>query len=163
MKLFRSKDKKDQEIVKEAPSVLDYLDENSKKHFEEVKDMLELLEVSYEVDPNMVRGLDYYNDTIFEIMTNDPNFGANTTICAGGRYDQLVEEVGGPATPGFGFAIGLERLVMLLEGIDYPFPQRHQLDAFVVTIGDEVNNEALKLVNALRHHGIVAEREFAGR
>src|SRR5699024_8044519 len=163
LRVLDSKDKKDQEIVKEAPSVLDYLDENSKKHFEEVKDMLELLEVSYEVDPNMVRGLDYYNDTIFEIMTNDPNFGANTTICAGGRYDQLVEEVGGPATPGFGFAIGLERLIMLLDGIDYPFPDAHQLDAFIVTIGDEVNNEALKLANALRKHDLIVEREFIGR
>lgn len=163
LRVLDSKDKKDQEIVKNAPSVLDYLDEDSKKHFEEVKDMLELLEISYEVDPNMVRGLDYYNDTIFEIMTNDPNFGANTTICAGGRYDQLVEEVGGPATPGFGFAIGLERLVMLLEGIHYDFPQRHQLDAFVVTIGDDVNHEALKLANALRKQGLIVEREFIGR
>lgn len=163
LRVLDSKDKKDQEIVKDAPSVLDYLDEASKKHFEDVKDMLELLEIPYEIDTNMVRGLDYYNDTIFEIMTNDPNFGANTTICAGGRYDQLVEEVGGPATPGFGFAIGLERLVMLLDGIDYPFPDAHQLDAFIVTIGDEVNNEALKLANALRKHGLIVEREFIGR
>jgi Histidyl-tRNA synthetase len=125
--------------------------------------MLELLEIPYEIDTNMVRGLDYYNDTIFEIMTNDPNFGANTTICAGGRYDQLVEEVGGPATPGFGFAIGIERLIMLLDGIDYPFPDAHQLDAFIVTIGDEVNNEALKLANALRKHDLIVEREFIGR
>ena len=163
LRVLDSKDKKDQEIVKNAPSVLDYLDENSKKHFEDVKDMLELLEISYEVDPNMVRGLDYYNDTIFEIMTNDPNFGANTTICAGGRYDQLVEEVGGPATPGFGFAIGIERLVMLLEAIDFAFPKRHQPDAFIVTIGDDVNQEALKLANALRKQGLIVEREFIGR
>ena len=142
---------------------LEYLDDESSAHFEQVKTMLDLLEIPYVIDSNMVRGLDYYNDTIFEIMTNDPNFGANTTICAGGRYDQLVEEVGGPSTPGFGFAIGLERLVMLLDGISYDFPNTHELDAFIVTIGGEVNNEALKLANALRKHGLTVEREFAGR
>ena len=75
----------------------------------------------------------------------------------------MVEEVGGPATPGFGFAIGLERLVMLLEGIHYDFPKRHQLDAYIVTIGDEVNSEALKLANVLRKQGLIVEREFIGR
>lgn len=163
LRVLDSKNKKDQEIVKGAPSVLEYLDEESSAHFEQVKTMLDLLEIPYVIDSNMVRGLDYYNDTIFEIMTNDPNFGANTTICAGGRYDQLVEEIGGPSTPGFGFAIGLERLVMLLDGISYDFSNTHELDAFIVTIGGEVNNEALKLANALRKHGLTVEREFAGR
>ena len=163
LRVLDSKNKKDQEIVKDAPSVLEYLDEESSEHFEQVKTMLDLLEIPYVIDSNMVRGLDYYNDTIFEVITNDPNFGANTTICAGGRYDQLVEEVGGPSTPGFGFAIGLERLVMLLDGISYDFPNTHELDAFIVTIGKEVNNEALKLANALRNHGLTVEREFAGR
>lgn len=163
LRVLDSKNKKDQEIVKDAPSVLEYLDEESSAHFEQVKTMLDLLEIPYVIDSNMVRGLDYYNDTIFEIMTNDPNFGANTTICAGGRYDQLVEEIGGPSTPGFGFAIGLERLVMLLDGISYDFSNTHELDAFIVTIGGEVNNEALKLANALRKHGLTVEREFAGR
>lgn len=163
LRVLDSKDKKDIEIVKGAPSVLEYLDEESTKHFEEVKDLLDALEIPYEIDTNMVRGLDYYNDTIFEVITNDPNFGSNTTICAGGRYDQLVEEVGGPTTPGFGFALGLERLVMLLEGADYSFPNLTELDAFIVTIGSEVNQEALKLVQALRRHGLTAEREYVGR
>lgn len=163
LRVLDSKDEKDQAIVKDAPSVLDYLDADSKAHFEEVKAMLELLEIPYEIDSNMVRGLDYYNDTIFEVMTNDPNFGANTTICAGGRYDNLVEEVGGPETAGIGFAIGLERLVMLLEAMDYDFPTTNPLDAFIVMIGKEVNEEALRLVTALREHGLIAEREFIGR
>ncbi len=163
LRVLDSKDEQDQKIVRHAPSVLDYLDEDSKAHFEEVKLMLELLGIPYEIDTNMVRGLDYYNDTIFEIMTNDPNFGSNTTICAGGRYDSLVEEVGGPATAGIGFAIGLERLVMLLEAMNYDFPERHELDAFIVMIGKEANQEALKLVTALRKHGLTAEREFIGR
>lgn len=163
LRVLDSKDRKDIEIVKDAPSVLDYLDEESAKHFEEVKELLDLLEIPYEVDSNMVRGLDYYNDTIFEVITNDPNFGSNTTICAGGRYDQLVEEVSGPSTPGFGFAIGLERLVMLLDGADYPFPNLTELDAFIVTIGEKVNKEALKLVTYLRKNGLIAEREYIGR
>ncbi len=163
LRVLDSKDRKDKEIVKDAPSVLDYLDEESKAHFESVKEMLDYLDVPYVIDANMVRGLDYYNDTIFEVITNDPNFGANTTICAGGRYDSLVEQVGGPATPGIGFAIGLERLVMLLDATNYDFPNFTELDAFIVTIGDEVNMEALKIVTELRKHGLVVEREFVGR
>ncbi len=163
LRVLDSKDRKDKEIVKDAPSVLEYLDEASTKHFEEVKEMLDYLEVPYEIDTNMVRGLDYYNDTIFEVITNDPDFGANTTICAGGRYDGLVEQVGGPETPGFGFAIGLERLVMLLEAANFEFPNLTELDAFIVTIGDEVNTEALKIVTELRKHGLIVEREFVGR
>ncbi len=163
LRVLDSKDKKDKEIVKDAPSVLEYLDEESKVHFDTVKEMLDYLEVPYEIDTNMVRGLDYYNDTIFEVITNDPDFGANTTICAGGRYDSLVEQVGGPETPGFGFAIGLERLVMLLDAANYDFPNLTQLDAFLVTIGDEVNTEALKIVTELRRHGLIVEREFVGR
>ena len=143
--------------------ILEYLDEESKVHFDTVKEMLDYLEVPYEIDTNMVRGLDYYNDTIFEVITNDPDFGANTTICAGGRNDSLVEQVGGPETPGFGFAIGLERLVMLLDAANYDFPNLTQLDAFLVTIGDEVNTEALKIVTELRRHGLIVEREFVGR
>jgi len=163
LRVLDSKDKRDQEIVADAPSILDYLDEESAKHFETVQELLEMLDIPYQIDTNMVRGLDYYNDTIFEVMTDDPDFGANTTICAGGSYDQLVEEVGGPATPGFGFAIGLERLVMLLEAADFEFPELTELDAFIVTIGDEVNDEALKLALALRKHGLAVEREFVGR
>ena len=163
LRVLDSKDRKDKEIVKDAPSILEYLDEASTKHFEEVKEMLDYLEVPYEIDTNMVRGLDYYNDTIFEVITNDPDFGANTTICAGGRYDGLVEQVGGPETPGFGFAIGLERLVMLLEAANFEFPNLTELDAFIVTIGDEVNTEALKIVTELRKHGLIVEREFVGR
>lgn len=165
LRVLDSKDEKDQEIVKDAPSVLDYLDEASKAHFEEVKDQLDALNIAYEIDTNMVRGLDYYNDTIFEIMTEDPNFGSNTTICAGGRYDGLVEDVGGPATPGFGFGFGLERLVLLLEAADFEFPEFDQLDVFIVTIGKGkvVNKEATKLAYELRENGLNVDREFLGR
>lgn len=163
LRVLDSKNKKDKEIVADAPSILDYLDEESKKNFDMVKEYLEVLEIDYEIDSNMVRGLDYYNDTIFEIMTEDPNFGSNTTVCAGGRYDGLVEEVGGPETPGFGFGIGLERLVMLLENAQYDFPEVAALDAYIVTIGESANKEATKLAYALRESGLNVEREFLSR
>ncbi|SFJ85304.1 histidyl-tRNA synthetase [Marinilactibacillus piezotolerans] len=163
LRVLDSKNKKDKEIVAEAPSILDYLDENSKNNFETVKEYLEALDINYEIDNNMVRGLDYYNDTIFEIMTEDPDFGSNTTVCAGGRYDGLVEEIGGPSTPGFGFGIGLERLVMLLENMEYDFPEVAALDIFIVTIGKETNKEAIKLASVLRAAGLNVEREFLNR
>lgn len=163
LRVLDSKDQRDKELVKEAPSILDYLDEDSQKHFDQVKDQLELLKIPYEIDTNMVRGLDYYNDTIFEIMTVDPNFGSNTTIAAGGRYDSLVEEIGGPKTPAFGFAFGLERLIMLIENEQVDIPEDETLDVYIVTIGDQADKEATKIVHALRQHNLLVEREFMNR
>lgn len=163
LRVLDSKDKKDKEIVKDAPSILDYLDEESQAHFDAVKKQLEMLEIPYVIDTNMVRGLDYYNDTIFEIMTVDPNFGSNTTIAAGGRYDSLVEEVGGPSTPAFGFAVGLERLILLIESEQIEIPETEELDIFVVTIGECAGKEATKLVHALRQHDLLVDREYMNR
>jgi len=163
LRVLDSKDKKDKVIVKDAPSVLDYLSEGSRDHFEAVKEMLEDLAIPYEIDKNMVRGLDYYNDTIFEVMTTHKKFGANTTICAGGRYDGLVEEVGGPDTPAFGFGFGIERLIILLDFMDYQYPQVSTVDAYVVTIGDKVNKAATKLTQYLRQNQLSVEREFMDR
>lgn len=163
LRVLDSKDKKDKEIVKDAPSILEYLDEASLVHFKAVQDMLTDLDIPFEIDTNMVRGLDYYNDTIFEVITTNPKFGANATICAGGRYDGLVEEVGGPETPAFGFGFGLERLVLLLDHMDYAYPELNPLDAYIVTMGEEANREANKLAYALRQNGLSVEREFMDR
>ena len=163
LRVLDSKDQKDKEIVQDAPSILDYLDDPSLDHFQEVKQGLEDLGIDYQVDSNMVRGLDYYNDTIFEIMTDDPNFGSNTTIAAGGRYDKLVEEVGGPQIPAFGFAIGMERLVMLIDQSDIQLPSQDHLDIYMVTIGQAANRQALKLSQVLRQAGLHVEREFMDR
>ncbi|MCC5889574.1 MAG: histidine--tRNA ligase [Alkalibacterium sp.] len=163
LRVLDSKDRKDKEIVKDAPSILDYLDDESQKHFEMVKNMLEDLSIPYVIDTNMVRGLDYYNDTIFEIITTNPKFGANATICAGGRYDGLVEEVGGPETSAFGFGFGLERLILLLDHMNYSFPDTNPLDAYIVTIGEKANSEANKLAFHLRQQGQSVEREFMNR
>lgn len=163
LRVLDSKDKKDKEIVKDAPSILDYLNEASQKHFNQVKEMLDALDIPYVVDSNMVRGLDYYNHTIFEIMTDSESFGALTTICAGGRYDGLVEELGGPATPGFGFAIGMERLLMILEAEEVELPEEEPLDVYVIGFGEATNLETLKVVQAVRAAGMSADRDYLNR
>lgn len=113
LRVLDSKEKEDKAAVENAPSILDYLDEESQAHFDAVRDMLEALGIPYVIDTNMVRGLDYYNHTIFEFMATVG--GSELTICAGGRYDGLVEYFDGPATPGFGFGLGIERLLLVLE------------------------------------------------
>lgn len=133
LRVLDSKDKRDKEIVKDAPSILDYLDEKSQKHFDRVKSLLKALNIPYVIDPDMVRGLDYYNHTIFEIMVDSKALGDGyTTICAGGRYNGLVEQLGGPEMPGIGFGLGMERLMVLMEAQGVKFPVLDQLDAYVV-------------------------------
>lgn len=163
LRVLDSKDKKDCIIVADAPSILDYLSDASKTHFETVKAMLDALSIAYEVDSNMVRGLDYYTNTIFEIMSEAPGMGAQATICAGGRYDGLVEELGGPATPGFGFALGIERVLITMEAENVVVPAINEIDAFIVGIGVETNVESLKLVQAIRNFGFSADRDFMNR
>ena len=163
LRVLDSKDKRDKPFVADAPSILDYLSETSKKHFDEVVAMLDVLEVPYEIDSNMVRGLDYYTDTIFEIMSDAKGMGAQSTICAGGRYNRLVEELGGPETPGFGFAMGVERILLVLEEASVQLPTMNQVDAYVVNLGDTTNVEALRIVQAIRNAGFSADRDVMGR
>lgn len=163
LRVLDSKDKRDQPFVAEAPSILDYLSEAARKHFDEVKTMLDALGVAYEVDPTMVRGLDYYTHTIFEIMSDNKKMGAQSTICAGGRYDQLVAELDGPETPGFGFAMGIERILLVLEMEEAALAVENTIDAYVVNIGETTNVEALKVVQAIRNAGFSADRDVMGR
>lgn len=163
LRILDSKDKADQKFVADAPSILDYLSQDAQEHFVQVTTMLDALEISYEIEPTMVRGLDYYTHTIFEIMSDNPHLGAQSTLCAGGRYDQLVEELGGPDTPGFGFAMGIERLLLVLENEKVELPALHQLDAYVVGIGKDTNVEALKVTQAIRNAGFSADRDVMGR
>jgi len=135
------------------------LEENP--HFDAVRRMLEDLGVAYVIDTNMVRGLDYYNHTIFEFITEIE--GNELTVCAGGRYDGLVEYFGGPATAGFGFGIGVERILLVLEKKGIELPIETGLDAYIAVLGDEVNEAALSLVQALRIQGFKAERDYLGR
>ncbi|KRL57140.1 histidine--tRNA ligase [Furfurilactobacillus rossiae] len=164
LRVLDSKDKKDQEIVANAPSILDFMTPDAQKHLDTVKEMLEALKIPFEIDSTMVRGLDYYNHTIFEIETNSPALGHGwMTICGGGRYNGLVEELGGPETPGFGFGIGMERLLLLLDNLDVTAPISNPLNAYVVGIGEETNVETLKLVQAIRQAGFSADRDYLNR
>ena len=161
LRVLDSKEKEDKVAVENAPSILDYLDEESQAHFDAVRGMLETLGIPYVIDTNMVRGLDYYNHTIFEFITKVDK--AELTICAGGRYDGLVEYFGGPETPGFGFGLGLERLLLILEKQGIELPVDSQMDVYIVVLGEGANSKALELVQALRQQGLTAERDYLGR
>ena len=161
LRVLDSKEKEDKQAVENAPSILDYLDEESQAHFDAVRAMLDGLGIDYVIDTNMVRGLDYYNHTIFEFVTEVD--GTELTVCAGGRYDGLVEYFGGPATPGFGFGMGLERLLLILDKQGVELPVETSLDVYVAVLGSEAEVAALELVQALRRQGFIAERDYLGR
>ena len=161
LRVLDSKEKEDKVAVENAPSILDYLDEESQAHFDEVRTMLDSLNIPYVIDTNMVRGLDYYNHTIFEFITTIDK--SELTICAGGRYDSLVEYFGGPETAGFGFGLGLERLLLVLDKQDIELPVEESLDVYIAVLGAGANGKALELVQAIRYQGFKAERDYLGR
>lgn len=161
LRVLDSKEKEDKKAVENAPSILDYLDDESKEHFNSVRQMLELLDIPYVIDTNMVRGLDYYNHTIFEFITEVEK--SELTICAGGRYDGLVSYFDGPETPGFGFGLGLERLLLVLEKQGITLPIDNTVSVYIAVLGDEANLGALELVQGLRQQGIRADRDYLGR
>ncbi|MBJ8350110.1 histidine--tRNA ligase [Streptococcus zalophi] len=161
LRVLDSKEKDDKQVVEGAPSILDYLDEESQQHFDTVCQLLKALNIPFVIDTNMVRGLDYYNHTIFEFITTIDK--TELTICAGGRYDGLVEYFNGPETPGFGFALGVERLLMILEKQGVNLPVTNVLDVYVVVLGDVVNEAALTLVQSLRKQGFSVERDYLDR
>src|SRR5690625_3396375 len=151
------------EAMETAPSVLDYLNNESKEYFEKVKEYLDEMDISYEIDPTLVRGLDYYNHTAFEIMSDADGFGAITTLLGGGRYNGLAEQLGGPSTPGIGFGMGLERLLMALEADKVELPIANVLDLFIVTFGEEVTSEAVKITQTLRENNIQVDKDYQRR
>ncbi|MBZ2069309.1 histidine--tRNA ligase [Streptococcus sanguinis] len=161
LRVLDSKEPEDKEAVKGAPSILDYLDEESSAYFAAVRSMLETLQLPYVINTNMVRGLDYYNHTIFEFTTEVA--GSQLTICAGGRYDGLVAYFGGPETPGVGFGMGLERLLLVLDKQGVELPIETALDVYVAVLGTGANDRALELVQALRAQGFAAERDYLDR
>lgn len=161
LRVLDSKEKEDRVAVENAPSILDYLDEESQAYFDAVREMLELLQIPYVIDTNMVRGLDYYNHTIFEFITKVDK--SDLTICAGGRYDGLVEYFGGPATAGFGFGLGLERLLLVLDKQGVELPVEEPLDVYIAVLGEAANSKALEIVQSLRKQGFSAERDYLGR
>ncbi len=149
LRILDSKNPSTQALLDEAPSLEDYLDEESRLDFAALKAYLDSAGVTYRVNPRLVRGLDYYNKTVFEWVTDA--LGAQGTVCAGGRYDGLVEQLGGKSTPGVGFAMGVERLLLMLEAMDR-LPTPPSPEVFVVAIGDSAQRAALAAVEGLRDH-----------
>ena len=154
MRIIDSKDITDQRIAKDAPYMLDYLCDDCKAAFEALKTNLDAMDISYVVDPRIVRGLDYYTKTAFEFVTT--KIGAQGTVCGGGRYDHLVEEIGGPSIPGVGFGLGKERLLILMEQNDIIVDDPNVPDISVSFIGDKARLYALDLVHKLRACGVSA-------
>lgn len=158
LRILDSKDPRTQAIVKEAPRLLDYLSPRSRAHFEQVQSLLQDLGIPYQINPALVRGLDYYTHTAFEFQ--DLSLGNEGTVCGGGRYDHLVEELGGPATPAIGWAMGLERLILLLR--DRPLPPRNQPYLYMVTRGEAAERQGLILAQQLRHQGYTVDVDLSG-
>lgn len=152
----------DLECMAGAPKLSEYLNEESKDYFNRVLKALDALNIPYEIDERLVRGLDYYTHTVFEVVSTRKDSGAQATIFAGGRYDHFVEYYGGPEMSGIGFAIGLERLIALAQEEGHAFLEDPALDAYVIGLGD-VNTEVLKNVQLLRHEGYVAEGNLVKR
>lgn len=146
-----------------APALTNYLTDASSDYFAKVKGYLDVLGISYEVDPNLVRGLDYYNHTAFEIMITGDGFGSITTLCGGGRYNGLVEDIGGPESPGIGFAMSIERLLLALEAKGIELETEDALDIYVVAMGDEAKLKAVELLSSFRAKGISADIDYVDR
>ncbi len=147
LRILDSKNPTMQAMIERAPQLLDYLDDESRDHFDTLKSLLDGAEIAYRINPRLVRGLDYYQKTVFEWVTND--LGAQGTVCAGGRYDGLVEQLGGKATPAIGFAMGMERLLALVEARGLTVPDLG-LHAYLVLVGDLAVSQGLLLAEQLR-------------
>lgn len=153
----------DKELMKQAPKMEDYLNEQSKEHFEKVKEYLDALNIEYVVNPNLVRGLDYYTHTVFEVEASVEGFGSQNVLCGGGRYDRLVEMLDGPSTPAVGFALGIERLITALEYENLSFGEEEELDLYVIPVTSEDKEYAFGLSNALRLSGFNVEIDALNR
>ena len=161
MRLLDCKVPRDHEIAQGAPSVLEYLCDECREHFDSVKEHLDAAGIEYIVNPTIVRGLDYYTKTVFEFISGD--IGAQATICAGGRYDGLIEDLGGNPMPALGFAAGIERLLMTMDAQGVEIPSPSPCDIYVASMGDNAHKKAGELCLALRKAGMYAEFDVVGR
>ncbi|GGG27289.1 histidine--tRNA ligase [Lysinibacillus alkalisoli] len=157
--------KKDHEhpLMATAPALPDYLTDEARAYFEEVKKYLDVLSIPYELDANLVRGLDYYNHTTFEIMSTASGFGAITTLCGGGRYDGLTSELGGPDAPGIGFALSIERLLLALEAEQKTLDLNNQLDVYIIAMDAAAKVKAVELTSTFRTKDIATEIDYVNR
>lgn len=148
-------------LCKDAPKIIDYLCEDCSAHFKKLQELLADCGVAYEINPFIVRGLDYYTKTVFEFVTTA--LGSQGTVCGGGRYDNLISQLGGTPTCGVGFGMGIERLLMLMEAENVIIPERENVKLYIATMGDAAYKKAFEIVSALRDKGVKAEVDHAGR
>ncbi len=158
LRILDSKDKRTQEIVTDAPSLLDFLSDDSQRHFDSVQQHLTNIDIDFTINPRLVRGLDYYTHTAFEIQSSD--LGAQATVCGGGRYDGLVAQLGGPDTPAIGFGMGLERLIILLEQMG-EYSTDPLLDIYLISRGEKAEFQSITLANQLRQNGYSVEVDLS--
>lgn len=161
LRVLDCKEERCSQIVKNAPVMLDCLCDECRAHFEGLKSRLTALEIAFSINPHIVRGLDYYTKTVFEIISTD--IGAQGTVCGGGRYDGLVEQLGGPSMPGIGFGMGIERLLLVLESLGITLPQQRLCDTYICTLGEEASVKGMVIAAELRGAGIRTETDNLGR
>lgn len=153
----------DTDILKSIPKTIDYLNEESKNHFSKVQEYLKELEIEFEVNPSIVRGLDYYTHTVFEVEASVEGFGSQNVLCGGGRYNNLIETMDGPSTPGVGFALGMERLLTALEFENIDLGYDKGIDLFVIPMSENEKAFAFKLVQNLRLNGFTVDMDYMNR
>ena len=163
LRILDCKRDRDHELMATAPKLTDYFNEESSAYFAKVKAYLDAVDIPYELDPNLVRGLDYYNHTAFEIMSTSSGFGAITTLAGGGRYNGLVEELGGPSSPGIGFAMSIERLLLALDAEQSVIEDHSSVDVYVIALGDAPKISAMRVLKELRDAGISSDMDYADR
>ena len=161
MRILDSKEPEDQPFIEKAPIILDYLNAETSAHFQKVLKYLNDLGIAYTIDPHLVRGMDYYTRTAFELVS--PDLGSQDALAGGGRYDLLIEEIGGAPTPAVGFAAGMERLLIACEELDLKLSEKKTVDVYVVTLGEPAREWGISAVNKLREKGISATMDYLGR
>ncbi len=160
LRILDCKVDRDKDFFINAPKIKDYLNEESKNRFKEVLDALDGMQLKYKVDDNLVRGLDYYSHTVFELEVNIPEFGAQNVIGAGGRYDDLISDLGGPKTDGVGMAFGLERLLLASDYSNKVLARENSIHAYFIALGDNARSEAIKLMNVCRIGGLSCDMDY---
>ncbi|MFO7173891.1 MAG: histidine--tRNA ligase [Bacillota bacterium] len=161
LRLLDCKVDADHPAMRTAPTTVEHLCDECRRHFEALQDHLRALGIPYRVDPKIVRGLDYYTKTVFEVL--HPQLGAQSALWGGGRYDGLVEHLGGKPTPGVGFAMGMERMLMVLDEMGIPLPPPPRQDLFFAVLGEAARRAALPVVYALRRQGLAVDLDYLGR
>ena len=161
LRILDSKEEEDQPFIKNAPVITDFLNEDSLQHYKQVKEYLADLDIPFEEDPYLVRGMDYYTQTAFELIS--PDLGSQDALAGGGRYDLLVEEIGGQPTPAVGFAAGMERLLIACEELGIQLGDEKKVDVYIVTLGDEARKWGVSKLPQLRDAGLSATMDYKGR